>query len=100
MMYDKNLFLPRVHAFQSWILPPFCTKIKDPEKPIEVACEQAFGRAGNYELEGRGKSETPVSLPFPRYFFPKQRTCSQATIEDPPVRLVTLLRLKVICWKQ
>ena len=42
MMYDKNLFLPRVHAFQSWILPPFCTKITDPEKPIEVACEQAF----------------------------------------------------------
>ena len=70
MMYDKNLFLPRVHAFQSWILPPFCTKITDPEKPIEVACEQAFGRTGNYEL-GRGKSETPVSLPFPRYFFPQ-----------------------------
>ena len=43
MMYDKNLFLPRVHAFlQSWILPPFCTKITDPEKPIEVASEQAF----------------------------------------------------------
>ena len=41
-----------------------------------IACEQAFGRAGNWE-EGKAKRPlSPLSLPYPRYFFPKQRACS------------------------
>ena len=34
-----------------------------------IACEQAFGRAGNWE-EGKAKRHlSPLSLPYPRYFF-------------------------------
>ena len=41
-----------------------------------IACEQAFGRAGNWG-EGKAKRHlSPLSLPYPRYFFPKQRACS------------------------
>ena len=40
---------------------------------LRIACEQAFGRAGNW---GEGKA-----LPFPRYFFLKQGACSQAICE-------------------
>ena len=50
---------------------------------FELTCsEQAFGRAGNW---GEGKAKRALSpslsLPFPRYFFPKQRACSQAKFE-------------------
>ena len=38
-----------------------------------IGCEQAFGRAGNW-----GEGKAPLSLPFPRYFFPKQRASSEA----------------------
>ena len=46
---------------------------------IVIACEQAFGRAGN--RRERDKRTLP---PFPSlsllFFFPKQRACSQAII--------------------
>ena len=31
----------------------------------------------------------PLSLPFPRYFFPKQRACSQAIVRDPKHQICT-----------
>ena len=58
---------------------------------FELACEQAFGRAG--EL-GRGKSEKGSLLPpFSRYFFPKERACSQAKFESS-VLFIDLLTYK------
>ena len=58
---------------------------------FELACEQAFGRAGNW---GEGKAERALSsLPFLAIFFPKQRACSQAKFESS-VLFIDLLTYK------
>ena len=42
----------------------------------------------------RCASDAPLSLPFPRYFLPKQRACSQATFKDFFHRLKSWNRLE------